>query len=289
MFAIVPDPPTAVTGIVSDMKVTGLQFQEPANTNAYPVLDYHARAIPLNYSVFNLAIDDTETLSGFHGHASTLTGVGQPLPINNVKFSPSTRVHDYVFNSSNASSNILDGLTNGQPYNVTVRARSSVGYSLFSYAMGPFIPATVPDAALVSHALASQASAQQAGVVSDGVIQVSAALPAWNGGGIVLEMEASLVPVLGSGSFSERNGRPTTVLKLSTTNSTHSFANPGITRTWFNFSGLVNGIGYRPVSELGTGRDGVLTALLTKVACPRLLKVLRPQLYPLQCLACLLW
>ena len=54
------------------------------------------------------------------------------------------------------------------------------------------------------------------------------------------------MPVLGSGSFSERNGRPTTVLKLSTTNSTHSFANPGITRTWFNFSGLVNGIGYRP-------------------------------------------
>merc|ERR1711968_273875 len=99
--------------------------------------------------------------------------MGHPLPTNNVKFTQSTTVHDYVFNSSNSSSNILSGLTNGQPYNVTVRARSSVGYSLFSYSMGPFIPATVPDAARVNDALATQATAQKAGLVSDSVIRIS--------------------------------------------------------------------------------------------------------------------
>jgi hypothetical protein len=59
-------------------------------------------------------------------------------------------------------------------------------------------------------------------------------------------MEASLVPVLGAGSFSERNGRPTEVLTQRTTNATHSFAKPGVSQTFFRFTDLVNGIGYLP-------------------------------------------
>ena len=269
LFAIVPDSPTGVTGTVSDMKVAGLQFQAPVNSNAHPVLDYHVRATPLNYSVFNVAIDDTDTGLGFHGHASTLTGVGSQssLPATNVKFTPSHSVRDYVFINNTSAANVLENLTNGQAYNVTVRARSSVGFSLFSYAMGPFIPATVPDAPSVGPALADQVSAQQAGVVSDGVLRVSATLPAWNGGGIVLEMEASLVPVLGTGSFSERNGRPTAVLTLRTTNATRSFAKPGVSQTWFNFTDLVNGIGYRPRVRVrnwkGWGAYGVAGGIST--------------------------
>ena len=69
--------------------------------------------------------------------------------------------------------NALTNLINGQAYNLTVRARSNVGSSLFSVSYGPLIPANVPNVPLVSALLLTQVAAQSNALVQDQTIRVS--------------------------------------------------------------------------------------------------------------------
>ena len=201
MYAMVPNPPNIMKGSEGNGMLSSLAWSVPSS-NAANIVEYEYVVTPVLGDAF---------VKNRAENASVIK----------------------VLTTSSSDGNSMSGLVNGQAYNVTVRARSTIGYSLFSSEYGPLIPAEVPNPPEYSSNLKNQMTAQDRNVVNDQSIDVFVTLPIWNGGSGMKELSVVL-------STKEMSGQQREQTMTQWINST------GVNQWWFNFTGLVNGMKYIP-------------------------------------------
>jgi hypothetical protein len=219
VYSLVPNPPELLTGNESNRRLTNIKWAIPFS-NAADIIDYKIVATPVLGSNYTKTKKPSSIVTNIVNHTVPLGGKPQEMIMNE-----------------------MTNLINGQAYNLTVCARSSVGSSLYSKSYGPLIPSTVPDVPLMSSLILSQETAQKNHFVGDRFIKVLVTVPAWNGGNGFTKLMVKLTAYSGPTESTEAVSYSKTITRtISNTN--------GKSLWWFNFTNLENGIHYLPTSKI---------------------------------------
>ena len=218
LYSMVPDAPTELNVQAGTSKVTAVKWTTPLS-NAAPITKYFVTATPVS-------------------PIGTFSKSNSPTPIS----------VSQTFVNSSASNEIL-GLINGQTYNLTVQAKSSVGDGLFSLQSNSIIPAEIPHAPVLSEYLLTQVAAQSSTIMRDATMDVYVTLPVWHGGGGLIELEVELTTI-SSGAVNRNIKKFVNSTNLNVYYQKAIFQNPANDVWWCNFTSLINGAEYIPKTRV---------------------------------------